>query len=600
MIRLSPGLGARRAKTTRWAIPVLPLLLASVTALPLGSAEAMGPPGQELIQLPLRWCALHGSDGAANPGSVGEPTTNDYLWRRHERASDRVWIPGAYITFRSAFAAAIGASASFPVIDDPRPPGLGPGAEGDILDPGIDDTELKEAWAACDAAWDALAKAKGVPLVGFPAVNIHRFVDASGNPTTLAGKGAFNYTVSGGTADLCTNPPSISASATFSWSGRIAVNDYSLIRGFDPDDIVTAHELGHSLSLDHGNGLDDNGNGRYDLFCDPAENVIATPFTVMTPNTGGAFSTKLVTPLQQGTARAIARRVSGAQIDPPAGLVNGDTVSDQRTDAVRDVFAEDVDLASVAFADVPSAGTSVISHLLFGTIPKERVENQYLFFADLDNDVSTGGKPADLGFKTAFRGAELVTRVVVRAGHAATPTVWVYRDGAFQEVRRDFRAMVSTLTEGESKQPVSDLVALELPTDVRGPMAPNIRIQAIAEQLQGDRELDILPNGSLDGFVRMYVVPPVFPVCAVAPPQVNPGDTVSIEVNGLLPTKMAHVVLGDVLVATGPTDAKGDASIKLVLPGDSRPGPRLVTVGVDGTALTADCLLGVRGDRGQR
>jgi hypothetical protein len=563
----------------------------------LGNAEAAGPPGRELIQLPLRWCAVRGSDGADNPGSVGEPTTNDYLWRRHERASDRVWLfNNTYITFRSAFTAAIGASASFPIIPDPRP--LGPGVEGDILNPQIDDTELREAWAACDAHWDALAKAKGVPLIGFPAVNHHNFVDASGNPGFLKGWGAFNYTA-GGTVDICTNPPSISTSA-FTWSGRIGVADYSVIRKPDPstaedrDAILIAHELGHSLSLDHGNGRDDNGNGRYDRFCDPSENDVASPFTFMTPNERGGSSTKLVELLQLETARAIARRVAGAQIDPPAALINADTVSDQRTDAVRDVSAQDVDLASVAFADVPSTRTSVISHLLFGPIPREMLENQYLFFADLDNDVTTGGTPADLGFKTGFKGAELVTRVVVRPGHVATATVWIFQGGAFQEVKRDFRAAVSILTEGETNQPVSALVTLGVPNAVRGPMATNIRIQAIAEQLQGDQEFDILPNEPSDGFVRMHLVPPIFPVCAVAPPQANPGDTVTIEVSGLLPDKMAHVVLGDVLVATGQTDAKGDANIQLALPDDTRFGPRLVTVGIDGTALTADCLVEIR------
>jgi hypothetical protein len=216
-------------------------------------------------------------------------------------------------------------------------------------------------------------------------------------------------------------------------------------------------------------------------------------------------------------------------------------------------------------------------------------------FADLDNNPASGGKPADLGFKTGFAGAELVTRVVVGPGHTPSVTVWVYRNGRFEEVKRDFRARVSSMIDGEMKQPLADIVTLEVPDDVRGPMATDIRIQAIAEQLRGAREFDILPNGRLDGSVPMHFGPPEFPVCAVDPPQVNRGGTVTVEVSRLMPNKTAHVVLGDVLVANGNLDGSGYAAIKLQLPGDTRPGPRLVTVGVDGTALTADCRLEVRG-----
>jgi hypothetical protein len=64
-------------------------------------------------------------------------------------------------------------------------------------------------------------------------------------------------------------------------------------------------------------------------------------------------------------------------------------------------------------------------------------------------------------------------------------------------------------------------------------------------------------------------------------------------VAGLLGDSKAHVVLGDTLVTTGSTDSNGDASIPFTLPGNTDTGPRLVTVGVDGTALTADCFLAV-------
>src|SRR5438093_5828739 len=66
-----------------------------------------------LIQVPIRWCVI-GNDANGNghwdPGEVGtpaftnpggvlngqgmpEPDTDNVLWRRHERASDNIWIP---------------------------------------------------------------------------------------------------------------------------------------------------------------------------------------------------------------------------------------------------------------------------------------------------------------------------------------------------------------------------------------------------------------------------------------------------------------------------------------------------------------------------
>lgn len=573
------------------------LVLASAGLLSLAGptfeAAATGTPGQELMHVPLRWCAVMGSDAQANPGSVGEPSTNDYLWRRHERASDRVLIPGAMITGRSAFTAAYLAGdptrGSFPIIADPNPPASGgPGVIGDILDPQIDPAEFNLAAQACNAAWDAM-RVPGEPLVGLPAVNAHRLVLSNGTPAQITGYGAYTYTVGGGgSVDLCTNPPTITAPA-FTWTGRFVVSDYSLTRGFDPDDLVVAHEFGHSVGLDHGNGLDDNNNGWFDLGCDNAESVSATPHSFMT---SGAGLTRVVTGLQREKMRTVIRHLPGTQIDPPAALVNADTVSDQRTDDVLDVLAPEVDLATVAIAEIPSADAFVISHLTFGLIPREDVENQYLTFADLDNEPTTGGAPADLGFTTDFEGAELVTRVVVRPGYETGATAWVYRDGTFEEIT-DVTSEITTLTGTEDGVELANTVNVALPLSLRGPASIPFRFQAIAEQLQGDLEFDIMPNGSLTGGVSVALTPPIYPVCSVEPLQAQPGETVQIEIAGLLPNENVHVVLGDVLVATGSTDSNGDAVIDLTLPGDTGGGPRLVTVGVDGTALTADCYVDI-------
>src|SRR2546422_11746096 len=84
----------------------------------------------------------------------GHPTIPH--WRRHERASDRVWLAqGTNITFRSAFTHDILTNANFPIIDDPNP--TGPGMPGDILDPNLGDkSEFEAAKNTCAQAWAAL------------------------------------------------------------------------------------------------------------------------------------------------------------------------------------------------------------------------------------------------------------------------------------------------------------------------------------------------------------------------------------------------------------------------------------------------------------
>ncbi len=82
------------------------------------------------MQLPLKWCAVDGSPAVVNPSAAPpnpytgdpEPDTDAVLWRRHERASDNIWIPGADITFRSGFTADVRDNADFPIISDPCPP----------------------------------------------------------------------------------------------------------------------------------------------------------------------------------------------------------------------------------------------------------------------------------------------------------------------------------------------------------------------------------------------------------------------------------------------------------------------------------------------
>ena len=578
------------AKGRRSCMAAVVALITSSAAL--NTARAGGPVGNEIIQVPLRWCAMQGSTAAANPGAFGEPDTDGVLWRRHERATDQIWTPGANLTFRSAVTAAVLTNANFPIINDPNAAASGgPGALGDIVDPQINNAEWSQTLNSCTTAWNNLAASLGTPILGPIAVNINRFVDNSGNPTGLWGWGGFSA-FTPASANLCSNPQA----ATSAQGGSIVVVDFSVTGTGPLDARLVAHELGHVLRLGHGNGLDDDANGVFDdnvFACDAAE-TSNTPASIMHPTIPSAAAT--VTTLQRATSRAISRVYSGAQIDPPAQLVNAETLSDQRSDVLDDVSAASVDLSWVSLVVNSQAGMLVFTHALLGIVPRDET-NQYAVFADLDADATTGGAPAKLGFQTAFQGAELVARVVVEPARRAVPTLWRFDGVDFIDVTdRGARAAITSPRGGEAPIPMYDVVSLELPLEVAGAVGPRVRLQAIAQQLATGKDLDVLPGGPGEwpeaSAVDLGMVPPRFPVCAVTPDQAEPGDTVTVEATDFgRADEPVHVVLGDLLIAQGVLDENGTVAIDFTIPAETRRGLRLITVGVDGTALTADCAV---------
>ncbi len=177
-----------------------------------------------------------------------------------------------------------------------------------------------------------------------------------------------------------------------------------------------------------------------------------------------------------------------------------------------------------------------------------------------------------------------------------TPEVWRFQGGVWQEVSDpSIRARLASFT-GADPRALSDVIALEMSDVVRGPASPGIRIQAFAENLDDAAQIDKLPDGpDASAGVPFDLVPLAFPVCAVTPAQARPGQAATVEASGLFANSMAKVILGDEMVAVDNTNATGSVSVEFAVPLNATAGPRLVTVGVAGTALTADCTLEVAG-----
>ena len=122
----------------------------------------------DFLSVPIRWCGVEGAASMADPSVVGEVSTDDVLWRRHERPSDQIYIPQINMTFRSAATRDIvNGPYSFPIIRDIE------GTGGDLIN-----GENSDALTMCARAWDM-----GDPLY-FDA-NLNGFAN-SGTDTLLA------------------------------------------------------------------------------------------------------------------------------------------------------------------------------------------------------------------------------------------------------------------------------------------------------------------------------------------------------------------------------------------------------------------------------
>src|SRR5262249_23178902 len=104
---------------------LLLILSATASALYATNVFAAGAwQGQDVIHVPISWCVVDGTPAASTPnilplGATAPDTTTDaILWRRHERATDFIYVNQAGITFRSAINNTWAGSLTFPIISD--------------------------------------------------------------------------------------------------------------------------------------------------------------------------------------------------------------------------------------------------------------------------------------------------------------------------------------------------------------------------------------------------------------------------------------------------------------------------------------------------
>ena len=324
-------MGSMRRDHRRWALPANPLG-SRAAAVPLGFAATLvamalsivlllapgWPPPPTAAQddaappmyhVPLRWCVLQGTRASLDANSA-------VLARL--RLASSILAPQAGITLRSPVTSALGESAGFPVIPDPR---TALGRPGDVLVPTVSTAEYQLVITRCAQAWQRLVQASepdgtgGGIAKGPIGVIIGDFVDANGRPFGSV----WGYGMTASTnGDWC---DARSPAVRWATGGSLMVVD-SADGSPSPllDRRLVAHEMGHILRLGHGNGLDDAGSvtGRIDKWCDDGENDRAAPGSLMTVT----LSYERVTPWQQRLTRTVAAvHPASVQDATPIGFV---------------------------------------------------------------------------------------------------------------------------------------------------------------------------------------------------------------------------------------------------------------------------------------
>jgi hypothetical protein len=180
------------------------------------------------IRIPVRWCVLSGSELADQ-----QQTANDVLDDLMQEISDDVFNPRAGVSF---FPAADVSVRDWIVIDDPD---VSTCREGEVqIDPdrpqrGFD--EFKAAIAECRRQWEL----RSPDIVGLTGVVTSAFVDGNCDRQPLQGIGG--------------------RAPCFDIAAQMAAGRVMVVEDLSP--ATLAHEFGHSLCLQHGNGIDDDADG---------------------------------------------------------------------------------------------------------------------------------------------------------------------------------------------------------------------------------------------------------------------------------------------------------------------------------------------------
>jgi hypothetical protein len=562
------------------------------------------------IHVPISWTAIEGSPAEANPNVGDDMTTDAVLWRRHERPTDIIYAPQADISFRSAVNNIWdNSSLSFPIIADQDDSVGNPGdvvvnfdSNGDL----IFDGEFADTLLTAYEAWEDIDPMMNSQVYGIVAVNANRIIDNLPDFDVGGVGGGFSQ-------DEISFRYAMVIDNTYLYPGT--GND--TLPFHDPKDLLTGHEFGHALNLPHVENVNNlmNGSGLQDN------------------NGDGDFDNVQLNSSQINTVRDKGKNL-GEQ-DPPNIYVPSPLVTQASVDRSPDTAVtmlgrhEDLKMTFVELdRDTNKLRVSQMLGGLISNVPSLGAPYEFWTYLNTDDNTVTGASGpqlAAIGAPEPFLGGELMMRVKVDTelvddgGELELQPVlegdaWQMVGGSLVPVPAggvtaklpQLMARLSFLQPGSPTppdSPILEAVMLEIdnsllvdPLDIdqfydfesliARPGTPSSSAE-ITDRLAGT---DIGRRSLLQeaSFAHAFnqdedLFPHGVPI----------GETIDILVEGLLPNSPYHGILGLFNIDPGVTDADGSAHFELTIPAGLSPGPHLLTVGIDGTALTADMLIDV-------
>lgn len=390
---------------------------------------------------------------------------------------------------------------------------------------------------------------------------------------------------------------------------------------------LVAHEFGHSLSLTHGDGIDDDMDGLLDEPDDPtapvpgagagtlcdSNNVMSYCWLdngtsgnpdlefigVGSPTISiftGAQSDKLrdfaLTNVPDRVVDPVIPPLVSARIDPPGDVPEEFGYIDITDFSVR--------------VDNPRLNT-IFALSTRRPLPDSNPQSEFHFLVDIDGNSATGGAPSTLPdpiIKSDFSGVEFIITARFRGRELESVRFFQYMPviEAFERVRLDKLdarmepiIMIPDFPMGSVPDPdggqiapiegvpVAEMVSISIPNQILVmPTDNNFSVEYIAVDIDTETT-DVAKS------VTMNFDLPVFPDCYADPPVAPRGSTTKIISSGLLADREVHLLLGDIEVGSGMTDSDGQVTLEFKVPEDARLGERLVTVGA--AAVSADCSL---------
>jgi hypothetical protein len=495
-----------------------------VTTVPVGGLK-------NTIEVPVRLCIVEGSVEALGkvPGETVQPLSDELamstlrdlsLPSLLQGANDQTWFPEALIRFRPA-----AAGQGIPIIADPDTSSRRRGDISVYYEP-------RDAAMACEEAWaDKYPNQRGLIVI-----RARELVDGGDARGISPGPSVSSFGVDAPRReDLCSFPRNIVSADVINQFVIVQDRLSILMRGVSVEDQIQAlaHEIGHALLLDHGNGFDDDHDGveppavgprRFD-FCDPQgydptttepREDSRTPAGTCEEESNvmkaSLNSCPHLRPLQEEQCRNVAMVIPGATFmaggNPAAALI-------QHSACIQlpCLIPDDIKLGKLQILLTSTNRKTHIAHTVVGPILPD-ANNRYAAFLDLDNNPETGCSPSELGFPTQFKGAELVTEVVISPGIQTLhgkPNVWRCNRGGFVLMADpSIRSVIASSFEAAPGVPGIDVVSIEMSDNVRGPIASDVRMEGLAQALGAKDQIGRLP-ASLEHSGLVSLVPPPLP-----------------------------------------------------------------------------------------